>query len=217
MKSTTMLPLLLIFVLTASFIKGFANDDKFKAAMLKNIKAVYTADSISEYQQAANALERISQAEPTRWEPLYYTAFAYILMSGKEKDKVKRDAYLDQAMAAISKANGIAHDESELVALEGFAYMMRIPIDPASRGMMYAPKAMQAFEKAAALNPNNPRAVALKAQMEFGTAQFFGSGTEASCASNAKALAMFAADVPKNELSPVWGKEMAEGLSQKCK
>jgi hypothetical protein len=214
MKTPITLSLLLMLALTIT--NSFANDDKFKAAMLKNIKLVYSADSVSQYQQAANALERISLAEPTRWEPLYYTAFAYILMSGKEAEKAKRDAYLDQAMAAIEKAKILVHDESELTAMEGFAYMMRIPIDPGSRGMMYAPKAMQAFDKAVALNTNNPRALALKAQMEFGTAQFFKSGTEASCAINAQALEKFATDVP-DELAPVWGKEMAEGLAKNCK
>jgi tetratricopeptide (TPR) repeat protein len=214
MKTRITNSLLLVFVFSVTC--SFANDDKFKAAMLKNINLVYTADSVSQYQQAANALERISQAEPTRWEPLYYAAFAYILMSGKEADKAKRDAYLDQALGAISKAKVLVHDESELIAMEGFAHMMRIPIDPASRGMMYAPKAMQAFERAVALNANNPRALALKAQMEFGTAQFFKSGTEASCAINVKALELFATSVPKDELAPVWGKDMAEGLAKKC-
>jgi hypothetical protein len=214
MKTLITHSLLLVFVIT--FTNSSANDDKFKAAMLKHINLVYTADSVSHYQQAANALERISQAEPTRWEPLYYSAFAYILMSNKETDKTKRDAYLDQALTAISKAKVLVHDESELMAMEGFAHMMRIPIDPGSRGMMYAPKAMQAFESAVALNSTNPRALALKAQMEFGTAQFFKSGTEASCGLNAKALELFATQVPKDELAPVWGKEMAEDLAKKC-
>lgn len=213
MKNSTLTLTLIVLCISSLF----ANDDKFKAAMLKNIHLVYTADSVSQYQQAANGLERIAQAEPTRWEPLYYTAFAYILMSNKETDKAKRDLYLDQAVAAISKAKALVHDESEVMALEGFAYMMRIPIDPASRGMMFAPKAMQAFERAVALNGSNPRALALKAQMEFGTAQFFKSGTEASCALNARALELFATHVPKDELSPAWGKDMAEGLAKNCK
>jgi hypothetical protein len=212
-KITVVLILLIACISTLSF----GNDDKFKAAMLKSINLVYTADSVSQYQRAANGLERIAQAEPTRWEPLYYTAFAYILMSNKETDKAKRDAYLDQALAAISKAKVLVHDESELMAMEGFAHMMRIPIDPASRGMMYAPKAMQAFEMAVGLNASNPRALALKAQMEFGTAQFFKSGTEASCALNAQALELFATHVPKDELAPVWGKDMAEDLAKNCK
>jgi tetratricopeptide (TPR) repeat protein len=214
MKKQSILILLLTIVLP--FTKSFAND-KFTEAMVKNISLVYHAEDVATYQEAANAFERIAQAEPARWEPLYYAAFAYILMSDKETDKVKKDASLDAAIVVLEKATLLTHDQSEVSAMLGFAHMMRIPIDPASRGMMYAPKAMQAFEKAVALNANNPRALALKAQMEFGTAQFFGSGTEAPCALNAKALELFDKFVPENQLTPVWGKSMAEGLVQKCK
>ena len=191
-------------------------NDKYKTAVKKNVDLVYQAKDIAEYQAAVNALERIAAAEPTRWEASYYVGFAYIMMSTKESDNVKKDAFLDLAQAAVDKAKALVPEESEVISLEGFVYMMRIPIDPATRGMKFAPMATKAFEKAVALNENNPRALGLKAQMAFGAAQFFGSPTDAACATNAKALEKFGTFVPSDELTPMWGKGMVEDMTKNC-
>jgi hypothetical protein len=73
------------------------------------------------------------------------------------------------------------------------------------------------FEKAISLNPENPRALAMMAQMQFGTAQFFGSPTTDACNTNVKALEKFGTFKSDNPLAPVWGKSMAEGMVEKCK
>jgi hypothetical protein len=215
MKTKLMIVTLLLALLYSTTVS--ATDDKYKEAMIKNIKLVYEAKDVASYQGAANTFERISAAEPSRWEAYYYTAFAYVMMSNIEPDLTKKDSYLDLAMQAVSKGRELVPAESELAAIEGFIYMLRIPIDPATRGMKFAPQAMKAFENAVALNPNNPRAVAMKAQMEFGTAQFFGNGTQSACALNASALEKFSTFVPADELTPTWGKSMAESLVGQCK
>src|SRR5690606_12702890 len=128
----------------------------------------------------------------------------------------RKDQALDQALAAIQKGKAMKPNESELVALEGFAHMIRVTVDPASRGPQYSGLAMQAFGKAVALNPDNPRALALLAQMQYGTAQFFGSGTEEACATLNKALEKFANASSDNPVAPTWGRGMAEGLKAQC-
>jgi hypothetical protein len=67
-----------------------------------------------------------------------------------------------------------------------------------------------------AINPENPRALALMAQMEFGMAQFFKSPTTAACTTNRKAIEKFEAAKPENPLAPMWGKGVAEDLKSKC-
>ena len=47
---------------------------------------------------------------------------------------------------------------------------------------------MQSLGGALSLNPENPRALALIAQTQYGTAQFLGSPTTEACATNASAL-----------------------------
>lgn len=194
----------------------FANDDKYAGAMAKNIQTVYTAQSIAELQDAVNTFERIGSSEKTKWEPYYYAAFGYIMMANKEQDGARKDAYLDQATALIKKADAIKANDSEIIALEGFVHMIRVTVDPASRGQQYSGLAMQTFGKAISLNPENPRALALMAQIQYGTAQFLGSSTAEACTTIDAALQKFATFKPDNALAPQWGKGMAEGTKAKC-
>lgn len=194
----------------------FADDDKYAGAMAKNIQTVYTSNAISELQAAVNAFERIGSTEKTKWEPYYYAAFGYIMMANQEQDGGKKDAYLDQAAAAVKKADVIQPNDSEIISLEGFVHMIRVTVDPASRGQQYSGLAMQTFGKAISLNRENPRALALMAQMQFGTAQFLGSSTTEACATNDAALQKFAIFKSDNSFAPQWGKGMAENTKAKC-
>ena len=145
-------------------LSAFAQNEKYIEAMKKNILAVYTGATIDELQSAVNALSRIGDAEKTKWEPYYYASFGSIMMATRENDATKKDAFLDQAKAMLDKAVVIQPNESEIAALEGFIYMIRVSVDPASRGQQYSMMSMQALGKAMAINPNNPRALGLMAQ-----------------------------------------------------
>ncbi|MBX2894576.1 MAG: hypothetical protein KF763_03985 [Cyclobacteriaceae bacterium] len=210
MKTLTFLCALLISAST------FASD-KYTEQMTKHIHTVYTAKTTEEYQAAINALDRIALAEKTKWEPYYYSAFGNLMLATNENDGGKKDSYLNLALAAVEKGKAIAPTESELIALEGFVHMIRITVDPATRGQQYSGMAFQSFGKALGINPNNPRAQALMAQMQFGTAQFFGSPTTEACGLANKALQQFDTHKSDNPLAPVWGKEMTMELLKQCK
>lgn len=216
MKTLNFIPVLLAILVLFLVRFGFANDSKYEQAMKKNIESVYKAQSIDELQHAVNAFERIGNAEKKYWEPHYYAAFGYLMMATKEKDGAKKDQFLDQAAAALEKAKGIVTAESEVVALEGFIHMIRVTVDPASRGAQYAGLAMQTFGKAIELNPENPRALYLMAQMQYGTAQFFGSSTVEACGTLTKALEKFDTFKSENVLAPQWGKTSATSMKAQC-
>jgi hypothetical protein len=217
MKQLTIIPILIAVFLIAIVKFGFANDNKYAETMQKNINTVYTAQTIEELQAVTNTFERIASAEKTKWEPYYYASFGYVMMATREKDGAKKDAYLDLAFTAVNKAKEIAPNESEVIALEGFNYMIRLTVDPGSRGPLYSGLSMASFGKAMALNPENPRALVFMAQMQYGTAQFFGSSTEEACATLAKSLEKFSTFKSDNPLAPVWGKAVAEGMKGQCK
>lgn len=193
-----------------------ANDNRYLEAMQKNILIVYTAETIADIQQGVNALERIAFAEKSKWEPFYYAGFGYVMMAIREQEAAKKDVFLDQAMTAVEKAKAINPGESEICALEGFVQMIRVTVDPPSRGQQYGRLAMQAFGKATSLNGDNPRALALSAQMEFGTAKFLGSSTADACNTLTVALEKFDSFTSGNPLVPTWGKEMALELKKAC-
>lgn len=215
MKTVSIIPVLIsLLVLVVHSL--FANDERYTEAMLKNIRAVYTAQTVPDLQQAVNSLERIAAAEKTKWEPHYYSAFGYILMANRETEAARKDLYLDQAMEAIAKARSLNETESEIESLEGFAYMIRVTVDPATRGPQFAGVAMQHFGKASAMNPENPRALVLMAQMQHGTAKFFGSPLTEACTTLNSALQKFETYKSDNPLAPRWGQEMALELKKEC-
>lgn len=206
--------LLTLLIAISSIAK--ATDDKFTQVMSKNIELVYKASTAEEYQNAVNAFDRIANAEKTKWEPLYYSAFGNVMMAIREKDGSKKDKFLDLALEAMQKAKAIKPDESELFAMEGFVHMIRVTVDPATRGQQFSSKAFESYNKALALNPGNPRALSLLAQMEFGTSQFFNAPTTDACNTNNKALEKFSTQKSDNPLAPMWGKGMAEELKDRC-
>ncbi len=206
---------LMILLIVISFIAK-ATDDKFTQVMSKNIDLVYKANTAEEFQNAVNAFDRIANAEKSKWEPLYYSAFGNLMMAVRENDGAKKDKLLDLAFDALQKAMTIKPEESELFALEGFVHMIRVTVDPAARGQKFSSKAFEAYNKALALNSENPRALALLAQMEFGTSQFFNSPTTEACNTNNKALEKFSSQKSDNPLAPMWGKSMAEELKTRC-
>ena len=139
------------------------------------------------------------------------------MMANKANEPTVKDNFLDLADASLKKAKTIITSESEIVALEGFILMLRISVDPAARGQKYSSMAMNSFGKAIEINPENPRALALMAQMQHGTATFFKSSTEEACGTVDKAIEKFATYTSNNPLAPQWGKGMTVELKRNCK
>ena len=192
-------------------------NDNYREVMEKTIAQVYQASDLAQLQDAVNTFERIGLVETRKWEPQYYLAFGYLMMANLEQNASRKDEFLDRAMTAVTNAKVLAPNESEIIALEGFVYMLRVTVDPGSRGPEFAPRALQALNKATSLNPENPRALALTAQMLYGSAQFFGTSTIEPCEMVDKSLKKFSTYKSVNALAPAWGRVMAESLQQKCK
>lgn len=195
----------------------FVFDDKYTEQMTRNIEVVYKSSAVEELQKAVNVFERIGGAEKTKWEPYYYASFGYLMIAVKETDATKKDSYLDLAKTALDKATAVKSDESEIVALEGFIHMLRVSVDPASRGQKYSTMAMQSYGRAITLNPENPRALALMAQLQLGTAQFFKQEPVEACETARKALAAFEGKSTDVSIAPSWGRGMTEELVKGCK
>lgn len=189
----------------------------YEKIMLENIRQIYEASSVEAYRESANAFDRIAARETDKWEPLYYSAYGYLMMAGLSQENDPKDQYLDLAMERVKKGLEIAPEESELVTLEGFAYMLRVTVDPMNRGPKFSPMAIQTFQKAISLNPDNPRAHFMLGQMELGTARFFNSDTSGPCTKIQQSVEMFEVESAEESLMPSWGKSWAEGAAEHCK
>ncbi len=207
--------ILLMGILLASAVLA---NGQFEKAMAKNIPAMFSAKDPESLQGVINQLDRIGEAEGDRWEPYYYIAFGYLRMSEMVESAEDKDKFLDLGMKAVEKGETIKPNDSELESMRGYIHMIKLMVDPGTRGMTYSGLAFASFQKAIALDPNNPRAQYLLGRMQFGTAQFMGGGTEEACGSLFKARVMFEqAGEPENPFAPSWGKESTEqAIKQLC-
>lgn len=212
MKNSILLPLFAIVFLQWSFITV----SKYEAVMKENIEKFYAAESAKDLQAVINNFDRIAQKETDKWEPLYYSAYAYIAMTSKAEEASQKDKYLDLALEKVKKGLEIKEAEDELIALEGYVHMIRVTIDPMSRGQQYSGLSMQAFNKALAIDSNNPRALYLLGRMEMGTARFFGSDLTPACEKVKQSVKLFEEQEPESELAPTWGLEQAVKVSEYC-
>ena len=213
----------LTFVLTfliLSAISVVAQDSPYQKAMKKEIAKLIAADSLPQLQQSANAFARISELNPNEWQPLYYQSLAYTyqgLNRGLTLDK--KDEALAKAEELVKKADGISPNNAEIVTLQGFVTMAKVSADPAGRGQSLSGQVMQTFGKALSIDNKNPRALVLMAQMEYGMAKFFGSGTEKACGLSKQSVTVFAGqdeEALKAAILPTWGKTLAEGMVKNC-
>jgi tetratricopeptide (TPR) repeat protein len=214
---------ILILSLTL-LVAVFANakNDAYEKAMLKEIKTMGQAGPVEEMQKSANAFARIADMNEGQWLPDYYAALAYANMGFRSQGSLEeKDGYYSQAKKHIEKANVISPNNSEIVAVQGYITMGELAADSNSRGQSLSGVAMQTFGKAIELNRQNPRAIILMAQMEYGMAQFFGQGPEKACGLVDASLGLFAkeaAEAKEGNLNPTWGKRLAEEMKERsCK
>ncbi|MEM9833495.1 MAG: hypothetical protein AAF944_22885 [Bacteroidota bacterium] len=208
-----------LFISIASFwitALSFAANPSYEKAMQQAIDQLNQANSPEAYQAVANQFQRIAQVEQEEWLPRYYIGYAYIIQGAMSDDGGQKDQHLDQAQEYLDQAQQIMPEESEIVALQGYLHMIRVTVDAATRGPEMAPLATQTLAKAVQMNPDNPRALLLLGQMQYGTAQFFGSDTSEACGLINQAVAKFEQAEVASSLHPAWGKNTATASQQAC-
>lgn len=213
--------ILTIALLLASMVSIVASNDAYVQAMQKALTNMRSAASVEDLKKSANAFARIAEMNTSEWLPDYYAALTYANMGFRSQGSLaEKDEFYAQAKKHIQKADAISPNNSEIVAVQGFITMGELAADPQSRGQHLSGEAMQLFGKAISLNRQNPRAIVMMAQMEYGMAQFFGQGPEKACGLLNSSLELFAKEEASNvegSIEPRWGKSMAEEMKQMCK
>ncbi len=167
--------------------------------------------------EAANLFERIAKAEPDNWLPPYYVAQINVVGSFGEKDKEKLTAQLNKAQDFINDAKALSKDNPDIMVLQAQLYTAWIVFDGRQYGMIYSPKASELYEKALAMEPDNPRLILANAEWKIGSAKYFGESLEPYCKEVQRALELFDDYKPKGQFYPRYGKERAEQvLADNC-
>lgn len=207
---------LLIALLVAGFTMNAQSQEAYIKAMTKGLQAMAEAQTQEDRTEVAGQFERIAAKVTDQWHAQYYAGLSYVMLSFNAPDLETKDSYTTKAQEFIDAALELSPNSSEIVALQGYNYMAQLAADPNTRGQSLSPKAMQHFGKAMSLDSENPRAMALMAQMKYGMAQFFGAPTDEACDMAKKSLPIFDEEAKAESLDPSWGKQMAEGLIGQC-
>jgi tetratricopeptide (TPR) repeat protein len=205
----------LSFLVLFTAIGLFAQNGAYQQAMGKAMAQFGQAKTTEELHAAANNFERIATQAEGEMLPHYYAAFVLINSSFQMQNATEKDQVLDRAMEHVKKAAAISPNNDEVEVLNGYGLMARLVVDPAARGQSYSPRVFQSFGKAMSMNPNNPRAAAMMARQELGTAQFFGSDTSKACGLAQKSIALYDKEKPQG-FDPSWGRDLAEEVLASC-
>lgn len=119
---------------------GFAQSEKYTAAMKANIALFDSMMGKGNGIELANNSERIGGAEKSQWLPFYYSAYCTITQAYIEKDKSKKDAIADKAQQLLDKAESIyGKENSEIDVIKSMIATAHVTVDPQSRYMTYGP------------------------------------------------------------------------------
>ncbi|MFK7950860.1 MAG: hypothetical protein AB8G11_24990 [Saprospiraceae bacterium] len=157
-----------------------------------------------EWAAVANNFEKIVSDNPEEWLPLYYHALAKSNASF-DADITEKDEYLDAAQASLDKAMKMQPKESELVVVQANIYMMRIMVEPNTRGMVYSSKSFGSLNKAKLLDAENPRIYVLWGLMVYNMPENFGGGALAANSYFTTAKEKFDNFEQDSDLHPTWG------------
>jgi hypothetical protein len=191
---------------TAAPVAAPAPANAYTIQLGATIQELMSTGDPAQLKLVYSKLERAAAVAPQDWLPRYYQAYARALTCfvSKEDADVK-DAYLDQAEAALTQAHKLRGDESELLVLQAYIHQARLGIAPMLRFMKYSPLITEAISQAKKLNSANPRIYLVQANNVYYTPAMFGGGAEAAKPLYQEALARYAAFTPASAVVPNWG------------
>lgn len=204
MKTLTFIAALLFSV---TFVKAQSD---FTGDIQKGINILDTMKTEKTNQQVVAHFEKIA-VNSTNWEAQYYAAYSNLLLGIGKKDQESKDELFSKALIFIKKADSLNINNSETTTLKGYIIFMQMSVYPQQRAMNMIPEANALFEKAIALNPENPRPYLLKGVSLFYVPGMFGGDKEQAKVVLTTAKAKFEKYTTKN-LQPNWGKNKVEEL-----
>lgn len=205
----------ILLVLIASTLAGAK--DNYEKAMQDALDQLEAASTVAQLQPVANLFDRIADVKNDDWLPQYHAAYARVMMAAMEEAVENKDAYLDAAQLNLDAVEKLEHDASERLALQGFLHMIRMSVDP-GRGMELGMVCGGIIQEAIDHNNQNPRAVLMLGQFQFGSAQFMGQDTSEACGLFDETLRLLelSDSESENNFLPNWGEHIADQGKQQC-
>jgi hypothetical protein len=165
------------------------------------------------YQELYVQFEQLYAVNKTNWLIPYYAGMTKSIMCLlKIGDK---DAQANDALLWVGRAKSIMAND-EVYCAESLAYTAKMSVNPTLRWLTYEGKIKKALSIARKLNPNNPRAYVLEANIQQKLPFIFGGGCKSVKPLIQKAELCFNAQARSISLEPSWGFQSLVQLKKAC-
>lgn len=205
MKKILLSVILMVFAGSA-----FAQSD-FNKSMAEKIAKLQTTEQADDLGAIANEFDRLIEKNDS-WLTYYYTAYAYI-KKGRAMLNANKLMEVDDIATVAEKYAMAAYEKNpasaEPLILLKKIHSLRAMVDPASRYESETVAGNNILEKAATLDPQNPRITLAKAEDLYFTPKEFGGSKEKGLKMYQSALDQLKTYKPATSLDPNWGKEEA--------
>jgi hypothetical protein len=170
-------------------------------------------NSPSSYTQLFLKFEQLYSLDKTNWLIPYYAGMTRSIMCLLKMGD--RDALANDALLWVGRAKSIMPND-EVYCAESLAYTAKMSVNPALRWLAYEGKVKNALSLAKRLNPNNPRAYLLEANIQQKLPFIFGGGCKSAKPLIQKAELCFNVQTKGNSVEPSWGIQSLVKLKKAC-
>ena len=165
------------------------------------------------YQELYLQFEQLYAVNKTNWLIPYYAGMTRSIMCLLKMGD--RDALANDALLWVGRAKSIVKND-EVYCAESLAYTAKMSVNPALRWLVYEGKIKNALKLAKKLNPNNPRAYILEANIQQKLPFIFGGGCKSVKPLIQKAELCFNAQTKASSVEPSWGIQSLVQLKKAC-
>ena len=171
------------------------------------------ANNPNSYKQLYLQFEQLYSVDKTNWLIPYYAGMTKSIMCLLKMGD--RDALANDALLWVARAKAIEVND-EIYCAESLAYTAKMSVNPALRWFTYEGKITNSLSLAKKLNPNNPRAYILEANIQQKLPFIFGGGCKSAKPLIQKADLFFSNQTKANSIEPSWGIQSLVKLKKAC-
>ena len=171
------------------------------------------ANNPNSYKQLYLQFEQLYSVDKTNWLIPYYAGMSKSIMCLLKMGD--RDALANDALLWVARAKAIEVND-EIYCAESLAYTAKMSVNPALRWFTYEGKIKNTLSLAKKLNPSNPRAYILEANIQQKLPFIFGGGCKSAKPLIQKAELFISNQNRANSIEPSWGIQSLVKLKKAC-
>ena len=204
---------LFILFFSICFLKSQAQVNNTNKALETAVMQFNKANKNIDYQELYVQFEQLYAVNKTNWLIPYYAGMTRSIMCLLKMGD--RDALANDALLWVGRAKSIVVND-EVYCAESLANTAKMSVNPLLRWFSYEGKIKNALSLAKKLNPNNPRAYVLEANIQQKIPYIFGGGCNSVKPLIQKAELCFNTQTKSNSVEPSWGFQSLMQLKKTC-